>query len=237
VAAAVVGVVLFSTVTPVASAATQETPTESFGIDLQADGSATVTLTTTYDLASANESDAFEQLRNDEQARERFESRFRERMGGVAADASNETGREMAVSGSSIDFRTEGDTGVVELAVTWEGLAAVENDRLVVTEPFASGFAPDREFRLSVPDGYAVTSVTPGAATNADGTVTWDAGTSLDGFSVTAEPTGETAMTTEAPWTTTASPTGTSSGDGPGFGIVLTITALLGAGFLARRRP
>ena len=233
VAAAVVGFVLVSTVTPVAGATAGESPERSFVVDLAADGSATVTMTSTFDLTTANESEAFAELQNDQQARERFRTSFSERMGGVAADAANETGREMSITDSSIDVRTVGDTGVVELSVTWDGLAAVEGDTLTVTEPVASGFEPDRAFRLSVPDDYAVTSVSLEADGSADGTVTWEAGTSLDGFSVTAE---ETADATTESVTADTSPTGTSGGDGPGFGVGLAVTALLGAGFLAARR-
>ncbi|WP_169302419.1 DUF7345 domain-containing protein [Halorientalis salina] len=221
--------------TPVASATAQDTTERSFVVDLQEDGSATVTVTTTFDLTDQNETDAFEQLTNDQQARDRFETNFRNRMAGVASDASNETGREMSISDSTIDLRTDGDTGIVELSVTWDGLAAVDGNQLTVSEPFASSFTPDRAFSLHVPDGYEATTVSPSADSRADGTLTWNAGTSLDGFAVTAEQT-DGGSESGASEPTSASTTDDSSGDGPGFGIGLTITALLGVGFLARRR-
>ncbi|MFD1586653.1 PGF-CTERM sorting domain-containing protein [Halorientalis brevis] len=228
---AVVALTVFSAVTPAAGATAAESPERSFVVDVHEDGSATVTMTTTFDLASQNESDAFEQLKNDQQARERFRVRFRDRMQRVAADAANATGREMSITDATVDLRTVGATGVVELSVTWDGLAAVEGDTLTITEPFASGFTPDRPLKLIVPDEYAVTSMAPAADSSLDGTATWKAGSPLDGFAVTVEPidAGESG-------TTAASGTETSSGDGPGFGTGLAITAILGTGYLALRR-
>ena len=234
-----IGLVVVGTVTPVAGA-TQGASEESFAVDLAADGSATVTVTTTFDLTNDNESDAFAELRDDDAASERFRTRFRDRMAGVAADAENATGREMAVTDASIAFRTEGDTGVVEQSVTWTGLAAVEGDRLVVTEPFASGFEPDRQFRVAAPDGYDL-DATPAPDGTGDGSATWDAGTSLDGFEVTAS-SPETPMATATPpggGTATDGGTetdgGTTAGSGPGFGAALAVLALLSVAALVAR--
>ncbi len=231
VAISLVALVGIGAVTPAAGATTAESPERSFVVDLHEEGSATVTMTATFDLASENESDAFEQLRNDQQARERLRDRFRDRMQGVAASAANATGREMSISDATVDLRTVGSTGVVELSVSWDGLAAVEGDALVLTEPFASGFTPDREFRLSAPDGYAVTSMAPAADSSGGGTATWKAGSSLEGFSVTVEP-----VDTGEPGTTAATGTETSSGDGPGFTAGLAVAVFLGTGYLAVRQ-
>jgi DNA-binding MarR family transcriptional regulator len=91
---------------------------------------------------------------------------------------------------ASIDLQRSADneTGVVTLSVTWDGLAAVEGDTLVVTEPFASGFTPDRTFVLTAPEGYSIATVTPQADTSDEGRATWEPNTDLSGFTVELEP-------------------------------------------------
>lgn len=211
-----------------AVAAAHQGPTEGLDVAVAPDGSATVTLVSTYELTDANESDAFERLRNDDQARERLQTRFRDRMARVAADAANATGREMSVTGAAVDLRTVEDTGVVELSVTWEGLAAADGERLTVTEPFASGFQSDRPVRLTVPEGYGVTSATPDPTERDGRTLVWAAGTSLDGFAVSLE---------EAATRSDGGDGGSSSGSGPGFGAVLALVAVAAlAGVTAHRR-
>lgn len=218
-----------SVVAPVTTATARETPSERFEVSLHEDGSADVTLSVTYDLDDENERDAFEQLKDDRQARERFETRFRDRMRGVARDAANATGREMAISNASVSLETVGDTGVVELSVVWVGLAAVDGDRLTVREPFASGFESDRAFRLVAPDGYEVTGATPDPDRRDGATLTWEAGTSLDGFEATVD--GSDGGTDNGNGTADE-----TAGDGPGFGVAATLVALAALVGLAARR-
>ncbi|WP_247010423.1 DUF4897 domain-containing protein [Halorientalis litorea] len=218
VAGIVVTALLLAAVGPV-GAATQETPTEGVDIALDANGTAEVTLVLTYDLGSETERDAFRDLADDRATKERFTEQFRTRMSRVARDAANETGREMRVTDASLSTRTAENTGVVELSVTWEGLAAVTDDDVTVTEPFASGFESDRPVRVVAPDGYELTSVTPEPTARDDATATWEAGTTLSGFEVVATPT-----------------TDASSGGGSGFGIAAAPLSLVALAALARRR-
>lgn len=215
-AVALAAILIVSGAAPVA--AQDDQPEAAIVVDLAADGSATVTARLTYDLQGDTEQAAFEDLRSDEQAREQLRTQFRDRMQRVANDAASVTDREMAVTDGSIDISVVETTGVVELSVNWDGLAAVENDRLTVTEPFASGFGLDRPVVVHPPDGYTVSDVSPSPDVD-DGTVRWEADTNLDGFEVTLEPT-----------------TAGTDTSGPGFG---PIAALIGIGSLAvalRRR-
>ncbi|WP_254768697.1 DUF7345 domain-containing protein [Salinilacihabitans rarus] len=200
---------------------TTDTTEPAFVVALHEDGSADVTVTMTYDLTDENA--AFESLRNNSTVQQNAAETFAERLRSVAANASEATGREMSVSDPSISLSTAdgGSVGVITLQVRWHGLAAVDGDTLHVSEPFASGFTPERPFTLVEPDGYELTDATPEPAdTTADG-ATWAAGTSLEGFSATFEP-------------STAS---TSGGDAlPGFGPVAGLVAVsAGAALLARR--
>jgi len=184
---------------------------ESVRVELQADGDATVTLVVTQPVADESERAAFDQLNATSMA-ERFETRMQQ----VAERTAAETGRTMTVSDVETTVETTDETGVVELSVTWTNLAAVEDDRLTVAEPFASGFEPDRPLVLTAPDGYTIDSATVTPVQN-DGTAArWSVGTDLSGFS--------TVVTADA----------SSSGDALPTGLVPGLAVLLGSGLLAR---
>jgi len=189
-------------------------------VDLAEDGDATVTLRLTFDLDREEERRALERLRENRTA---IATAFEEQMRAVAARTAEETGREMAVTSADVAATTEGSTGVVELSVAWTGLAAVEGDRLVVSEPFADGFEPAGRFEVRAPEGYVLAESTPSAATSTETTATWEAGSSLDGFEATFVP---------------ADATSTSL---PGFGApaaLLAVAIVAGTtALLARRRP
>jgi PGF-CTERM protein len=224
-----------------ASTQTVDPDTVLLRADVAANGTAHWRIEYLVRLDDRNTTDAFESVAADiREDPTPFTDQFTDRMRRTVRAAENATGREMAVTDASIAFRTEGDTGVVEQSVTWTGLAAVEGDRLVVTEPFASGFEPDRQFRVTAPDGYDL-DATPTPDGTSDGAATWDAGTSLDGFEVTAS-SPETPMATATPPGggtatdgDTATDGGTTAGSGPGFGAALAVLALLSLAALVAR--
>jgi len=211
-------VVLSVTVTPAAAAGHDD---ERFRVELDTEGNADVSVTYTYDLETDGERAAFEELESNETAQRQIATRFENRMQAVADGASNETGREMRVGNATVETATEDGVGTVTLSVRWERLAAVDGDRLTVTEPFASGFEPDRRFVVETPDGYAVASATPEPSAGEDGRASWAAGSSLSGFELVATPDDASDGT---------------SGDGDGFGSVLALAALAAVAVLARRR-
>lgn len=223
--------VIAMTVSPVSAQSTAE---PAFIVELNADGSAEVTLRSTFDLTTDSEQEAFRTLMEDEQAQQNAKDRFLERMQAVASDAENATGREMAVTDPTIDLHRSDDneTGVVTLSVTWQGLAAVDGETLRVTEPFASGFSPDRPFVIRVPDGYGITSVTPNPDERDGTSVAWTSGSDLTGLSVELE-----AEDTPSPGDSTDDD-GIIGTDGqPGFGWLVALLALLGATKLVAGKP
>lgn len=219
---AVAALLIAAAVAPMGAA--QQDASPSFVVALAEDGSARITLTMTHDLESDEERAAFRSLENDSATRADARDRFRSRMASVASDASNVTGREMSVSDPAIDLRTAdgGSVGVVELAVSWSNLAAQRDGALVVTEPFASGFEPDRRFTVRGPDGHELASASPSAENTDANVATWRAGADLSGFEAVFAPTEG----------------GDGSGIGaPGFGPATALVALAGAALgLARRR-
>lgn len=228
--ATVVLLLLASAAVP--AGAVQPTQTEpSLVVELDADGAARLTLTLAYDLSTDSERAAFEELGRNESARERVRAAFADRMRRVASAGERETGREMSVADPQVDLTTadDGSTGVVRLAITYDGLAAVEDGRLRVTAPFADGFQADRRVVVVGPEGYELTAASPDPAQRSVNRVTYAAGSNLDGFEVAF-----------APADGTGAPAGTNEGDSrtatPGFGVAAALAAALAAAALLARR-
>lgn len=196
---------------------------DEFFVDLDESGDADVWLTLTYDLDSDEERQAFRELQDNATAQEEAAERFENRMTAVAGDASDATGRDMAVANGSVELMETVDHGVVTLEVSWTNLAAVDGDRLTLTEPFSSGFEPEMAFTVAIPQGYERVSTTTEPSDSTRETATWDADADLQGFELVAEPTPDDE----------ASPTDETDGDGGGFGAVLALGALLGGLLLA----
>lgn len=218
--AVVVAAMLVAGTVPAAGA--DGTPSPSFEVVLAEDGSAVVSITVVYEFETADDRDAFTGLENDASAREDIRNRFEKRIASVADASATETGREMSVSDSSADVYTVdgADVGVVEFSVAWDGFAAVEDDQLVVTEPFASGFDANRKVTVVAPEGYRLVDAEPSAAEVAYGEATWAAETSLEGFDATFE----------------ESDGGIASVAQPGFGALAAIGAVLVVVFAGRFR-
>lgn len=216
-----VGTAAFGTV----SASHGDEPSSHFVVELDEGGSATVSLVVTFGLTNEERRDAFQSLESDESARTEFRGRFVDRMRSVAETASDESGREMTVSNPSIDLsRTDdGETGLATLTVRWSNLAAQEDGRLFVTEPFDSGFTPAYDLVVVTPDGYRIVEASPAPDARKDTLVTWNAGTSIDEFRVVVE--DGSAQRDES----------RTSGQ-PGFGLVGGLFALLAAIWAVRWR-
>jgi PGF-CTERM protein len=231
--AIVVTIVLVSLLTTPVALATQEgTPDETvepgFVVSLQETGDATVTLRMTFDLTTQNESDAFQRYSETPDARDTLKSNFRNGLERVASDASAETNRLMRIGDVTADLESRNDEGVAELTVTWTNLTATDGDALVVTEPFASGYTPDRRFTVEGPDGYTLRDATPSPDERGDNSASWQAGTDLAGFEASFAPADSSVAT--------ASGTPASNQSGPGFGPLLAMASVFGALLLARRR-
>lgn len=195
-----------------------ELPAEpAFILALDADGSARVTLTVTFDLSTDSERVAFETLRENTTARERRTDQFTTRLEAVAAGTENATGRSMSVRDPGIAFTERNGVGIVALSATWEGIAAQDGDRIVLREPFASGFDLDLSFRVVGPDGYELATTSPSPTTQSRNSATWGPEADFAGFESTFAP-GENAAETGD---------GESLAASPGFGVGAGVIALL----------
>lgn len=216
--ACVISVVLVGTVATGSATASEPATASSVVIAPESNGDATVTVTHTFDLTTETEREAFETLEADAETRDATRDRFEDRMAGVAAAASDAAEREMTVENARIDLATETEesVGIVTLSVTWTALAEHDGDRLIITEPIASGTTFDQPLVIVAPDGYTLETATPAPDTADGSTMQWDAETPLDGFEATL-------ATDEADDDTAGAETQ------PGFGPIAAVVALIGA--------
>lgn len=216
---AVTASLLVAGVSPVAAQDQQTAP--AVVVDLDESGAADVTVVMTFDLTEDVDSEAFETVRTDDEALADLEKRFADRMDATASATADRVNRDVVARDASVTLDTVdgGDTGVVSLSVTMENLAATEDGRLTLTEPFASGFAADRPVIVHPPNGYTLASADPAPTGQSTDTLTWGADTTFDRFELVLEAEdGETATST------------------PGLGIPAGAGALLVAALLVRQR-
>lgn len=216
----IAGLLVVASATP-AAAATEPSVT----VDLSDDGSADITITSTFDLTDDAEAAAFEELRDNAAIREAYTDRFRDRWESLADATAESTDREMAVDSVSLELTRDGSTGVATITVAWSGLAAVDGDQLTLTEPFASGYTADRPVTITLPDGYDIATADPEPSGVDGAALTYDVGTDFEDFELVAAQAIEDG---------TEADTGTD-GSAPGFGVVAALGALAAAGLLARR--
>ncbi|MFC7019691.1 MULTISPECIES: DUF7345 domain-containing protein [Haloarcula] len=228
IASLALAVLLVGSLVPVGTASGADRSGDAFVVDLETDGSATVTLRSTFDLTTQSQRAAFRELRDNETKTAGLRDGFAERLRTVAAATAESTGRQMAVENATVTVDATDSVGTVSLSATWTGLAAVDDEQVTLTEPFASSFDPEHRFVVTAPDGYVLSTVTPRPdVAGTEGTVAnWAPDTSLEDFRVVATPASDQTPPPEA----------TTGSSGPGFGIAVALGALLSAGVLARRR-
>jgi hypothetical protein len=204
-----------------------QTPTETtYTVALEADGDATVTLTYAFTLETAADEAAFDELQTDEATREALAEQFRTEMDAVAERTAARTNRSMAVENATVRFERTDTVGEAHVRAEWTGLARVDDGRLTLAEPFSTQFTPDGEFRVTTPSSHAITSVSPEPDQQTDTSATWNANTSLSGFTLVTEPAAGSADVTsgdEPPITT------------PGFTAGLAVLAVLFTAVVMRR--
>lgn len=188
---AIVLMLLIATSGPLIVAGADDSPTEEMNIILDEDGETTLTVTFTYDLTSDAEDNAYQEMVNDEEARQNLKDRFFDRVSIIAAMTSDRVDRDVTVTGIDVDFGTNEDDkiGVIQFSARFENLAETSGGTVTLSEPFASGFETTHEFTVTGPDGFELTSVTPSPVQMSDTQATWSAGSDLTGFEINFEQT------------------------------------------------
>ncbi|MEF8883455.1 MAG: hypothetical protein V5A34_13140 [Halapricum sp.] len=163
-------------------------------LELHEDGSATWEVSYRVELATENETAAFEQLQADIEANtSTYLSSFRDRMERTAGTAENATGRSMTIENLSVstDIESVQGYGTVTYRFQWTNFAAVDGDTIRAGDALA-GFFLEENARLSMswPDGYDADSVSPEPDDRRDRTVVWQGPIEFgsDGPQVVASP-------------------------------------------------
>ncbi|WP_342764739.1 DUF4897 domain-containing protein [Halococcus sp. IIIV-5B] len=152
------------------------TPTQTaLSATLSANGSGIWTVSYRFDLSSANETAAFEQLQTDISSNSSlYRERFQQRMAEVSAAAESTTGREMSVTDVRVHASRNGSSGIVTYEFLWRNFAATSDNRLRVDGVLA-GLSLDDSTRLTVhwPASYEVATLQPDPTEQQPNAATW----------------------------------------------------------------
>ena len=195
-------------------------------VELDDEGGADAVFIDAYNLTVDGQRAAFEDIRQNDERRAAAAAELRSGLQSVSDEASAGIDRELRIGEVTVGTRVEGDAGIVAYRFRWENLTRVDEDRVVLTEPFATFDALDRQLVVAAPAGYELTEVSPPPERRIENTVGWPGLTSFgEDFVVVAtaaeEPTSEFAE-------------GDDTYGGP---IALGVSALLFAAlFIGRKR-
>ncbi len=166
------------------SAALQDAEPAASGVDItvqiQSDGAARWTVSSTYSLEDDDATAAFEQLRTQFEAGG-MDSEFSvDVFRAVVSTVSDRVDRTMEIRDASRSSRIveEGNnsTGVLTVEFTWTNFSRVEDERLVV-DAFSTGWFGDlsanQTLTIRTPDGYDTDQVEPGPDSISNGAYEW----------------------------------------------------------------
>lgn len=138
----------------VGSAAHEEPDRSILGIELAADGDATVYYVNSYDLGEEDERATFEAYANNETRRAAFQASVVAELEAAAANGSEAAAWEMRIRNATVRTYEQGGYGRVEVRVDWEQLAYADQRRVIVAQPFRGGYEPDRRVAIHGPEDY-----------------------------------------------------------------------------------
>jgi hypothetical protein len=206
-------------------------------VSLQADGNATVNVTTTVPIENESDHRAFEELATSFERGEGGVGFSADTFRQAAAAASDDTGRTMQIRDPTYQAIPLNDTGRLTLRFTWTNFAVVEGDRMLVGDAFNTTqgtWLPEltagQSLVIEPPRGYFVDSAPLGASVE-EGALRWRGPT-------TFEPGYLTIVYQQSGASPTETPPGGTFGVTPlvGAGLVGLLVVLLAAYVLVRRR-
>lgn len=158
--------------------------TQTIEIWLDGDGDAQISVYKQFSLEDSEDRAAFEQLAGEFDDGEADEELTVEVFERIAADAENETDREMEITDVERESEATNSTGTLRLSFGWEGFADEENDRIEIGDVFVideeswlPSLSSDQRLIIHSPEGYAVENAeTP---VN-DGVLVWEGPVTFD---------------------------------------------------------
>jgi hypothetical protein len=214
------------------AAAVDEPANGQFIVELDANGDADVVFTDEFDLTDPQQRPVFEEVRENEEFERQAKERFREGIRSVSEQANEEIDRELRVGEVTIGTVVDGETGYVVYRFRWENLAVVDEDRIVLSEPFSTYDTLDRELIVLAPEGGELTSVSPQPARRGEDVASWPGLTAFgDNFEVVATVPDESDEFWADSTPEFASGSETYGGGGPvvlGVSLLLFVTLFVG---------
>ncbi|MEM4781433.1 MAG: hypothetical protein QXG03_07740 [Halalkalicoccus sp.] len=155
-------------------------------IQLDEEGNANVSVYKQFTLESDEDRAAFDRLADEFENGEASDELSDDVFERIAANAANETGREMEISDVERGTEATSSTGTLRLEFTWTGFAEAEDGELRVGDVFTVDgetwlptLSDDQRLVIRAPEGYAVGSVEPETAVS-DGALAWEGPTAFD---------------------------------------------------------
>ncbi|WP_336136581.1 DUF7345 domain-containing protein [Natronomonas amylolytica] len=221
-----------------------ESTDDTLGIELAPDGDADVVHVTTYNLSVDEERSAYNGLADNETARAEHREATLSDLQAAAATGRNGSELDMRVRNPAVETSERDGYGYVTVTATWESLAYHNETMVVVTEPFRSGYEPDRDVTIHGPEGYrrGVVQPRPGIARlnsavwSYEGTDFSDLYAGFEEHDDGTETTTATDAPSDGPEATTAAPDGGLKGVGVFLQAVLLAVLPVAALLLALQR-
>ena len=147
-------------------------------VSVGSDGDAVWEIQYRVRLATDDEEQAFEELRDDIDADpDAYTDRFRERMVATAEAAETATGREMEITETTVTAERRElpqSYGVITYQFRWSGFAAVDDERLVIGDAIDGLFLDEASSLIvSWPEEYGLVDASPSPTETRDGAVVW----------------------------------------------------------------
>lgn len=186
-------------------------------------------------LDDQNDTEAFEELRQDVQNDSTpYTDRFGQRMERIANTAENATGREMAIQNVTVETRSQVDYGFLVYQFEWTNFAAVDGDTIRAGDAIDQFYLDSRTtLEIQWPDGYVSDSVTPSPTESGQRNAVWQGERDFDSGQprVVIVPQGETPVPTSDGPSTEPGPGGSDSASFLPLVALLAVASLvLGAG-------
>lgn len=128
---------------------------EILGIELEPDGNATVYHIDSYNLSNESHQEQFAAFEDNETRRQQRLDEIVAAFEDAAAGGRERSERDMRIEDPQIETYERDGYGRVAVSVRWRNLAFADEERVVVSEPFAGGYEPDlNRVAIHGPPGY-----------------------------------------------------------------------------------
>ncbi|MFC7204799.1 helix-turn-helix transcriptional regulator [Haloferax namakaokahaiae] len=146
--------------------AVDQTPKTDIVIELRSDRSARWRIEMRYPLETANETAAFEQFAQEYESGQADTGFDRDLFENIAASASEQTGRSMAIENVSQEGIVQNDTGILRLSFTWTNFLEETDSGVRLGdvfesesgEPWLTSLQANQNLTIHTPPGFALNS-------------------------------------------------------------------------------